>query len=72
MPIPLLARIRKLIPSRNENRYREIVNGFGDGTFRPPATPMTDQELGAAIAEFLKGAPGRNTSDTLAKRFNRE
>lgn len=72
MPFPFLARIRKLIPSKNDDRYREIVSGFGDGTFRSPVTPMTDQELGAAIAEFLKGAPGRTTNDTLAKRFDRK
>jgi hypothetical protein len=71
MPIQaLLARIRQLIPSVNDDRYSQIADGFGDGTFRAPATPMTDQELGAAISEFLKATPGHKTNDVLAGRLN--
>jgi hypothetical protein len=38
-------------------KYRQIVSNFDDGTFRPPVTPMTDQELGRAIAEYMKAKP---------------
>ncbi|HVX77632.1 MAG TPA: hypothetical protein VHB49_15975 [Bradyrhizobium sp.] len=71
MPISaLLARIRKLVPSPQDDRYQQIKDGFGDGTFRPPITPMTDQELSMAISEFLKASPGAETNAALAKRFN--
>ena len=51
MPISaLLARIRKLIPRQKDGPYEEIVRGFGNGTLRAPVTPMSDWELGKAIA----------------------
>jgi hypothetical protein len=48
----LLARIRKLIPRQNDRHYDEIVRGFGIGQLRTPASPMSDGELGRAIADF--------------------
>jgi len=55
--IVLIARIRMLIHSKRDERFKEIVAGFRDGSLRAPATPMTDQELGAAIAEFVEAKP---------------
>jgi hypothetical protein len=53
----LLARIRKLIPEHNDRHYDEIVRGFGVGALQTPATPMSDQELSKAIADFLRDSP---------------
>ena len=54
----------------NDDRYDHIADGFVDGTFKAPVTPMTDQQLAAAISEFLKGAPGHQTNSVLSGRFN--
>ena len=71
MPISaLLARIRQLIPRRQDDHYEEIVRGFGNGTLRPPATPMTDRELSRAIADFLKKAPSVDSVGTLGRRLD--
>jgi hypothetical protein len=71
MPISaLLARIRKLIPRRNDGRYDEIVRGFGDGALRTPASPMSDRELSQAIADFLKKAPSPDAVSDLDKRLD--
>lgn len=66
----LLARIRKFIPSGQNDRFEQITDGFGDGTLRPPISPMTDQELSSAISEFLKSPPGTETNAVLARRFS--
>lgn len=66
----LLARIRKLIPRQNDRHYDEIVRGFGVGQLRAPASPMSDGELGRAIADFLKDAPSAASISTLGRRFN--
>jgi len=71
MPISaLLARIRKLIPRRQDTRYDEIVRGFGDGALRTPASPMSDRELSQAIADFLKEAPSPDAVSDLDKRLD--
>jgi hypothetical protein len=71
MPISaLLARIRKLIPRRNDGRYDEIVRGFGDGALRTPASPMSDRELSQAIADFLKEAPSPDAVNSLGRRLD--
>ena len=71
MPISaLLARIRKLIPGHSDRHYDEIVRGFGIGQLRAPASPMSDSELGRAIADFLKDAPSADSVSTLGRRFN--
>ena len=71
MRIPsLLFRIRKLIS--NDQRYDEILDAIGNGSLRAPATPMTDEELGAAIAEFLDARPSQNATDRLGLRFERK
>jgi hypothetical protein len=71
MPIrTLLARIRRLVPSTNDDRYEQIADGFAEGTFRAPVTPMTDQQLAAAISEFLKNAPGHETNKILSGHFD--
>jgi hypothetical protein len=49
----LLARIRKLIPRRDDRHYDEIVRSFGNGALRAPTAPMSDRELAHAIADFL-------------------
>jgi hypothetical protein len=71
LPISALsARIRKLIPRQKDDHYEEIVRGFGNGTLRTPVTPMSDGELGRAIAEFLKDAPSVETVSDLGRRIN--
>ena len=71
MPISaLLTRIRKLIPQQNDGHYDEIVRGFGVGALQTPATPMSDQELSRAIADFLRDAPSAEAVSSLARRFN--
>jgi hypothetical protein len=66
----LLARIRKLIPRQNDDHYDEIVRNFGVGALRPPPTPMSDQELSRAIAEFLKDAPSAESVSSLGRRLD--
>jgi hypothetical protein len=66
----LLTRIRKLIPRRKASHYEEIVRGFGNGALHPPVTPMSDRELGQAIAEFLKDSPSVETVSTLGRRID--
>jgi hypothetical protein len=71
MPIStLLARIRKLVPPRQNDRYDEIVRGFGVGELRPPVTPMSDHELSRAIAEFLKQTPSSDAVNSLGRRLD--
>ena len=66
---PCPARIRKLIPPRHDDRYEEIVRGFGNGVLRAP-TPMSDQELSRAIADFLKDAPSVDCLGELGRRLD--
>jgi hypothetical protein len=67
----LLARIRKLIPSSDDDRhYDEIVRGFGNGALRAPAAPMSDHELAHAIADFLKHSPSTESLGTLDRRID--
>jgi hypothetical protein len=66
----MLARIRKLIPRQNDRHYDEIVRGFGTGELRAPVSPMSDGELGRAIADFLKDAPSSQAVSSLGRRFN--
>ena len=71
MPIStLLARIRKLIPRRNDGHYDEVVRRFGDGALRAPASPMSDRELSQAIADFLKQAPSSDAVSNLGKKLD--
>ena len=71
MPIAaLLARIRRLIPHRNDDHYNEIVRGFGVGALRPPAIPMSDGELARAIAEFLDDSPTAMSVSNLGRRLD--
>ncbi len=71
MPISaLLARIRKLIPRQKEDHYEQIVRGFGNGALRAPVTPMSDRELGKAIAEFLKEVPSAESVSNLGRRID--
>ncbi|MGV7216811.1 hypothetical protein [Bradyrhizobium sp. UFLA05-112] len=68
MPISaLLARIRRLIPRRQDEHYEEIVRSFGVGALRPPPTPMSDAELARAIAEFLKDSPSAVSVSSLGR-----
>jgi hypothetical protein len=66
----LLARFRRLVPSQKDGHYEEIVRGFGNGALRPPVTPMTDRELGQAIAEFLAQAPSAEAVSNLGRRID--
>ncbi|MBR0715538.1 hypothetical protein [Bradyrhizobium liaoningense] len=71
MPVSaLLARIRKLIPSRNDDHYEVIVRSFDLGTLHAPQGPMSDRELARAIADFLKDAPSTESVDNLGRRFD--
>ena len=71
MPIfALLTRIRMLIPRPKDGHYKEIVRGFGNGTLQAPVTPMSDRELGMAIAEFLKDAPSTEAVSDLGRRID--
>jgi hypothetical protein len=71
MPISaLLARIRKLIPRRNDAHYEEIVRNMGIGALRPPPSPMTDRELSQAIAEFLKEAPSAENVSSFGRKLD--
>jgi hypothetical protein len=71
MPVSaLLARIRKFIPHHNDRHYDEIVRGFGIGALHSPATPMSDQELSRAIAEFLKDAPSTEAVSSFGRRLD--
>jgi hypothetical protein len=66
----LLARIRKLIPDRQQDRYEEIVRGFGNGALRPPPSPMSDRELARAIAEFLRDTPSAESVSSLGRKLD--
>ena len=66
----LLARIRKLIPRRQDDHYEEIARGFGNGDLRAPSTPMSDRELAHAIAEFLRKTPSVDSVGTLGRRLD--
>jgi hypothetical protein len=66
----LLARIRKLIPKRDDSHYDEIVRSFGNGALRPPAAPMSDRELADAIADFLKDSPSAKSVGSLDRRID--
>jgi hypothetical protein len=66
----LLACVRKLIPHHQDRHYDEIVRGFGIGELRPPTSPMSDDELSQAIADFLKDAPSSEAVSNLGRRFN--
>jgi hypothetical protein len=66
----LLARIRKLIPKRDDSHYDEIVRSFGNGALRPPAAPMSDRELADAIADFLKDSPSAESVGSLDRRID--
>lgn len=46
-----LARIRKLIIADDLEHCTAIERGFRDGSLRQPVSPMSDAELGEAIAE---------------------
>ncbi|MCP3466412.1 hypothetical protein [Bradyrhizobium sp. CCGUVB23] len=71
MPISaLLARIRRLIPRRQDEHYEEIVRSFGVGALRAPPTPMSDGELARAIAEFLKDSPSATSVSSLGRRLD--
>jgi hypothetical protein len=71
MPIStLLARIRRLIPHRQDTRYDEIVRRFGAGEPRTPCSPMSDRELSQAIADFLKKAPSPDAVSDVGKRLD--
>lgn len=71
MPLSaLLARIRRLVPSSDDQHYDEIVRSFGVGALRPPPTPMSDRELAHAIAEFLKERPSSESVATLGRRLD--
>ena len=71
MPIAaLLARIRRLIPRRNDDHYEEIARSFGVGALRPPPTPMSDGELARAIAEFLRDTPSATAISNLGRRLD--
>jgi hypothetical protein len=71
MPVSApLARIRKFIPKKDDRHYDEIVRGFGIGALRPPATPMSDQELSRAIAEFIKDPPSAEAVSSLGRRLD--
>jgi hypothetical protein len=37
---------------------------------RPPVTPLTDRELGEAIAEFLAQTPSAQTVGNLGRRID--
>jgi hypothetical protein len=66
----LLARIRRLIPRKNDGHYDEIVRSFGNGALRAPSVPMSDPELAQAIADFLKGSPSTESLGSLNRRID--
>jgi hypothetical protein len=66
----LLARIRKLIPRRDDRHYDEIVRSFGNGALRAPTAPMSDRELAHAIADFLKDSPSAQSVGSLDRRID--
>lgn len=71
MPISaLLARIRRFIPRRHDDRYDQIVRGFSLGELREPASPMSDRELAEAIAEFLKQTPSAKAVSTFGRKLD--
>ena len=71
MPIAaLLARIRQLIPARNDRHYDEVVRGFGIGELRTPASPTSDRELSRAIADFISDTPSAKAVSSLGRKFN--
>ena len=47
-----LARIREKIPVFQDEHYTRIAKGFQDGELHQPPQPMSDAELGRAIAAF--------------------
>jgi hypothetical protein len=71
MPVSaLLTRIRRIIPGRSDEHYDEIVRAIGNGSLRAPASPMTDQELSRAIAEFLEGKPSTEAVASFGRRLD--
>ena len=66
----LLTRIRRIIPGRSNEHYDEIVRAIGNGSLRAPTSPMTDQELSRAIAEFLADKPSTEAVASLGRRLD--
>jgi hypothetical protein len=57
MPVkPLLARIRKLIPTKDGHRYNEIVSGFDDGSLKAPGHKPTGASFVPDIGNPLSGS----------------
>jgi len=65
-----LARIRKLIPTSQEDRYTKIEEGFVNDSLSHPIGPMSDGELAKAIAEFVKKPKSQASLDALNDAFN--
>lgn len=65
-----LARIRKLIAADYTEHYSAIERSFRDGSLRQPASPMSDADLAAAIAEFTKERPDPGSLNILDERFS--
>jgi len=65
-PRPRVAQDPLCLRGRSVDRLR----GFGVGALRTPATPMSDQELSKAIADFLRDAPSAEAVSNLGRRFD--
>lgn len=66
-----LARIRKIIPLVGaDEHYKSIAADLESGALRQPVQPMSDAELGRAIAEFRKSAPSNVSREILGSSFN--
>lgn len=65
-----LARIRELISTDHQEHYMAISRDLEIGALRQPAQPMSDSELAAAMAEFVKHRPSDASRDALNARFN--
>jgi hypothetical protein len=69
---PVWSRIQKLFASSPDAHFDSIESGFRSGRLKPPAYPMSDQELALAIREF-RGSPVSDwTLRKLANHFEKK
>jgi hypothetical protein len=69
---PFLDRIRKLLSVRPGAHFDSTAHGFRSGRPRPPARPMTDQELARAIREFQAAIISDCTRGKPADQFDKK
>ena len=67
----LVDKIRGLIDFREDERFREIADGFNSGGLREPSRPVSDSELAIAVHEYLDTPPSTAAIEQLQRRFDK-